>query len=317
MNIATTFRSLVIATCIMMLVACDENNTSKTQQSHPSSEQSDTLKYNEYIKVANSFQRSYAEELETFQRYVQPVLDGKEKNDNLFYSTNNLDRLKNDLAKIREMKPEMAELDDPADAYYEAATKAEPIDRDMGNYISAKTYLSDKGAHGREILPAFIAAMKTLATAQANFSSAIDVKDRALVKAEFDKAKKDTPDYFRMGMIYHIKDGLDAAGGFLRGNGLGDRKEAFKTSLDQFNTMATSYEAKMREKNNASCSSMMLDVNAYLATGRQIILRTENGRYKNDKKNSKFQMMSAEQNDARDLLQNFNNVINAINSNRC
>ena len=316
MNTGTMIRSLAVAACVLMLSACDESKTTKAEQSQPSAEQAEVLKYNAYVEVANSFQRSYAKELATFQSYVQPVLDGKDKNDNLFYSTNNLDRLKNALAKAREMKPDMAELDGPAEAYREAAGKAEPLDRDMGNYISAKTYLSDKGAHGREIRPAFISAMETLASAQVNFIAAIDAKDRARIKAEFESTEKDTRDYFRIGMIYHIKESMDAADGFLQGNGLGDKKEPFKASLDQFNTMATGYDAKVREANNAGCPSMMLNFNAYLATGRQIILRTENGRYQEDKK-AQFQMMSAERQDAQQFLQDYNNVINAINFNKC
>jgi len=316
MNTGNMIRSLAVAACVLTLSACDESKTSNKEQNQPSAEQAEVLKYNAYVEVANSFQRSYAKELATFQSYVQPVLDGKDKNDNLFYSTNNLDRLKNALAKAREMKPDIAELDGSADAYRDAAEKAEPLDRDMGNYISAKTYLSDKGAHGREIRPAFIAAMETLAAAQGNFISAIDAKDRARIKTEFESVQKDTRDYFRIGMIYHIKESMDAADGFLQGKGLGDRKDALKTSLDQFNTMATGYDAKVREKNNAGCSSMMLNVNAYLATGRQIILRTENGRYQEDKK-AQFQMMSAERQDATQLLQDYNDVINAINFNKC
>lgn len=312
----TMMQSLAVAACVLTLSACDDNKSAKTEQSQPASEQAEVLKYNAYVEVANSFQRSYAKELATFQNYVQPVLDGKDKNDNLFYSTNNLDRLKNDLAKARGMKPDMAELDGPADAYRDAAEKSEPLDRDMGNYISAKTYLSDKGAHGREIQTAFITAMEALATAQVNFISAIDAKDRARIKAEFENTEKDTRDYFRIGMIYHIKDSMDAADSFLQGKGLGDKKEAFKTSLDQFNTMATGYDAKVREKNKTGCSSMMLNVNAYLSTGRQIILRTENGRYQEDKK-ARFQMMSAESQDASSLLQDYNNVISTINMNGC
>ncbi len=316
MNTRTMIRSLAVAACVLMLSACDESKTNKAEQSQPPAEQAEVLKYNAYVEVANSFQRTYAKELATFQSYVQPVLEGKDKNDNLFYSTNNLDRLKNDLAKAREMKPDMAELDGPAEAYRDAAEKAEPLDREMGNYISAKTYLSDKGAHGREIQPAFVAAMEALATAQVNFVGAIDARDRARIKAEFDKAEKDTRDYFRIGMIYHIKESMDAADGFLQGNGLGDKKDALNTSLDEFNKMATGYDAKVREKNNAGCSSLMLNVNAYLSTGRQIILRTENGRYQEDKK-AKFQMMSAERQDASSLLQDYNNVISTINMNRC
>ena len=189
----------------------------------------------------------------------------------------------------------------------------------MANYIGAKTYMSDKGAHGRDIQPAFLASMEALTTAQTGFVNAIDAKDRARIKAEFESTEKDTIAYFRMGMIYHIKESMDFAGGVVNGTGFGDKKEPFKASLDQFNTMATSYEAKVREQNKAGCPSLMLDINAYLSKGREIIQRTENGTYDKDaKRPAQFRLMqSGESRDAASLLQNYNNVISALNSDKC
>lgn len=316
-------RSLALAASLILLSACDDSTSSQSGQANEeqtASEQAEIQKYNAYVEVANSVHRSYAEDLATYQTAVKPVLDGKRNEDNLLFpSSSPMGRIKENLDKARAMKPDMAELDGPAKAYSDALAKAVPLDRDMANYIEAKTYLSDKGAHGRDTQPAYIAAMEELATAQASYNNAIEAKDRARIKSAFDKTEKDTLAYFRIGMVYHIKDSMDLASGFLSGTGLGDKKEAFKASLDQFNAMATGYDNKIREQSNEGCSAIMSKANAYLSTGRQIISRTEDGSYEKDKQQrSQFQMMqSREQQDANSLLQDYNNMISRLNMNQC
>ncbi|AYD00310.1 YiiG family protein [Neorhizobium sp. NCHU2750] len=316
-------RPLAFAACLIALSACDDSKTSQKdqgQETQSSAEQAEVQKYNAYVEVANSVQRSYAEDLSTYKSYIQPVFDRKDKNDNLFFSSSStMGRIKDNLDKARAMKPDMAEIDGPAQAYSEALGKADPVDRDMGNYIGAKTYLSDKGAHGREIQPAYISAMTALAQAQTDYVNAIDAKDRARIKAEFDKTEKDTAAYFRIGMVYHIKDSMDLAASFIDGKGLGDKKDPFKASLDQFGQMATGYDNKMREKNKTGCSAIMFEANAYLSTGRQIIQRTEDGSYEKDKQHgSQFQLMqSREREDAKSLMQNYNDMISKLNENQC
>ena len=217
-----------IAAALLILSACDDNTSSQTdraRETQTSSEQSEVQKYNAYVEVANSVHRPYAEDLATYQRYIQPVLDGKEENDDLLFpSSSTMSRVKENLDKARAMKPDMAELDVSAQTYSDALDKAIPLDRDLDNYIEAKTYLSDKGAHGREIQPAYISAMETLAKAQMNYARAIEAKDRARIKLEFDETEKDTLAYFRIGMVYHIKDSIDQASSFLNGEGFGDSK---------------------------------------------------------------------------------------------
>jgi hypothetical protein len=311
-------RSLALAASLILLSACDDSTSSQSGQTNE--EQAEIRKYNAYVEVANSVHRSYAEDLSTYQTAVKPVLDGKKKEDNLLFpSSSPMSRVEENLDKARAMKPDMAELDGPAKAYSDALAKAVPLDRDMANYIEAKTYLSDNGAHGRDTQPGYIAAMEELATAQASYNNAIDAKDRARIKSAFDNTEKDTLTYFRIGMVYHIKDSMDFTSGFLSGTGLGDKKEAFKASLDQFNTMATGYDDKIREQSNEGCSPIMSKANAYLSSGRQIISRTEDGSYEKDRQQrSQFQMMqSREKQDANSLLQDYNNMISRLNMNQC
>lgn len=312
-------RSLVVLACVLVLSACDDKKSNR-DEARASADQAEVQKYNAYVEAANMSQASYDDALANFQHYVQPVLDGKDKNDNLFFnSLTGIDAIRATLDKAHAMKPDMPELDGPAVALSDALSKVSPISSDMGNYISAKTYLSDKGAHGREIGPAYVSGLQALTVAQANFVKAIDAKDRARIKADFDAAQKDTVEYFRMGMIFHIKESMDFANAALDGKGLGDKEDAFKAALDQFNTMATRYEAKVREKNQTGCPSLMLYVNAYLATGRDIIQRTDNGTYEKERKRPpQFQLMqSQERQDATSLFQNYNNVISALNQGQC
>jgi hypothetical protein len=312
-----------IAAALLILSACDDNTSSQTdraRETQTSSEQSEVQKYNAYVEVANSVHRPYAEDLATYQRYIQPVLDGKEENDDLLFpSSSTMSRVKENLDKARAMKPDMAELDVSAQTYSDALDKAIPLDRDLDNYIEAKTYLSDKGAHGREIQPAYISAMETLAKAQMNYARAIEAKDRARIKLEFDETEKDTLAYFRIGMVYHIKDSIDQASSFLNGEGFGDSKDVFKAALDAFATMASGYDRKVRDQNSTGCPAIMSNANAYLSVGRQIIHRTEDGSYEKDKQQgSQFQLMqSREQQDASSLLQNYNNMISQLNMNQC
>jgi len=312
--------TLALAACFFTLTACDDKSAEKPQQTQASTEQAEIVKYNEYIEAANMTGDSFARELEQYQKYIQPAFDGKKEMNDLFFSQPTaMGRIKEHLDKARAMKPEMAELDEPARLYSEALAKAEPVNRDMYNYISAKTYKTDGGAHGREIQPALLTGMKDLVTAQANFLNGVDAKDRARIKAEFERTEKDTVAYYRIGMVYWLKESIDAAGGVLDGKGLGDKTEAFKNALNQFNSMATAYDAKMRESNKVGCSSLLFTANTYLSTGRDVIERTENGSYAEDAKRPKqFQLMQSRQtNDANSLLQHYNDMISALNMGKC
>lgn len=318
MIVKNAIRSLAVAACVLALSACGEDKPKQPDAPKVSADQAEIQKYNAYVGVANSVTDSYGGALEKYQKYVQPVIEGKEKKDVQYYASFYMDRTREQLDKAVAMKPEMAELDGPARKYIEALTKAAPLYNDMTQYISAKTYTSDNGAHGREIQPAFIESMTALAAAQEGFFEGIEAKDRARTKAEFESARKDTVAYFRAGMVYYSKDAMDQAEGVFDGTGLGGKKDAFKQSVDQFNTMATRFDAKMRESNQKGCSSFMMDANAFTAIGRSIVQRTDDGTYVKEAKDRKPYMPQTQAvRDAYDLRQKFNNVVSAMNTNRC
>lgn len=315
-------RSLMVLACFFALTACDDKSAEKAQQeqAQKAPEQSEVEKYNEYVRAANMATVSFAQDLEQYQKNIQPVFDGKKRNKNLFYSNPiGISRVQEQLDKARAMKPAMAELDESARVYSEALAKADPLSRDVYNYISAKTYLSDEGAHGREIQPAYLDAMQKLVVAQADFLNGIDAKDRARIKAEFESSEKGSIDHYRIGMVYYLKESMDAADGVYDGTGLGDKKEAFRNALNQFNSMVTAYDGKVRERNKTGCSSLKMTANSYLSTGREIIESTEEGTYEKEaKKPKQFRLMEPQQKrDASSLLQHYNNMINELNVNRC
>ncbi len=74
--------------------------------------------------------------------------------------------------------------------------------------------------------------------AQENYDNAIEAKIAHVSSQRSITRKKNTLAYFRIGMVYRIKESMNFASGFLSGSGLGDERDAFKTSLDQFNAMA-------------------------------------------------------------------------------
>jgi len=319
MIVSNAIRALAVAACLCALSACKDDKSAAPEAPKVSAEQAEVQKYNAYVDVANSA-GAYGDAVDDYEKHVQPYLDGKKPLKELYFNApSSLERLKAALDKAQSMAPAMADLDGPARAYAEAMGKAAPLSSDINNYIDAKTYQSDKGAHGREIQPALLASLKALAVAQDGFLSAIEARDRARTKAEFENAKKDTAAYFRAGLIYYGKQSMDRAEGVLAGKGLGDQVEPFKQALDQANTMALGYDGKIRESNNKGCSSLMLHANTFFSKGRDIIQRTTDGTYAQEaKRPAPFSMMPSQQGrDAHDLQQDFTNLINELNIDRC
>lgn len=313
-------RSMALPVCVLALSACGSKGEGNSSAVTAAADQNEMQKYNAYVEAANTARTPFADTVATYQRSIKPVFDsGKDLTKLFFPSDPGIDRIKAQLDKALAMKPAMPELDGAARTYSQALAKVAPLYRDMANYIEAKIYVSDNGAHGRELQPALLTALDNVASAQATYAKAIDAADRARIKAAFEATKKDTLDYYRKGTVYYLKESMDHASGVLDGKGLGDQKAVFKASLDQFNTMAVQFDNKVREKDKTACASFMLHANAYLAAGRDIIQRTEDGTYAKDRRNgASFQMMKPKAvEDAETLLQTYNSVINDLNVSQC
>jgi len=317
------FRKLLCATalpaCMLALSACGTKGGDNASAPTSAADQSEMQKYNAYVEAANTANTSFAEIGATYQRDIKPKLDSGKNLDTLFFPSDpGIDRIKEQLDKALALSPAMPAIDGAARSYSAALAKIAPLYRDMENYVDAKRYMGDKGAHGREVQPALLAALGEVATAQAAYAKAIDAADRARVKAAFEATEKGTLDHYRKGSVYYLKESMDHAAGVIDGKGLGDQKAAFAASLDQFNTMAVQFDTKVREKDKTACASFMLHANAYLAAGRDILQRTDDGTYAKDRNGSSFQMIKPKAvQDAETLLQAYNNVINDLNVHHC
>ena len=107
-------------------------NQARRTRRKPQASRQRSKKYYAYVEVANSVHRPYAEDLATYQNVVKPVLDAKKKEDSLLFpSSSPMSRVNDNLDKARAMKPDLAELDGPANAYSDALANAVPLDREV------------------------------------------------------------------------------------------------------------------------------------------------------------------------------------------
>ncbi|MGY5956982.1 DUF3829 domain-containing protein [Kosakonia sp. BK9b] len=315
-------RSLAVAACLFALMGCDDKKSDQAQESQVSAEQAEqaeVLKYNEYIAAANMSSTTYADQLAQFREEVKPALARKKSIDRLYFNAPNpqgLINVKESLDKALAMKPDMPVLDEPARAYRDAVEKIQAVNTDMVSYINAKTYTSDQGAHGREIQNDFEARLQALVTAHEAFLQSIKAQDTARVKAAFEKAEKGTREYYHAGMIYYLKQSVEAAHNIDENTTLGDKTEAFKTSLDQFNAMALGYDAKVREFNKTGCPTIMSAANNYLGAARTVLQRSNDGTYEKEAQRKNGSRMMHEW-DVREIYNNYKNVIETLNYNRC
>lgn len=78
--------------------------------------------------------------------------------------------------------------------------------------------------------------------------------------------------------------------------------------------MAEGFDKKIRESRPDGCTSMMRSINSVLARGRNAIQRAERGDYKGHEFSSLSDPVAM---DVRAFNQDFNNMINDFNRDRC
>lgn len=311
MVIKKSLKFIISAFFVFSLSACD-NNTNGDGGAHLSAEQQEIQKYNQYIAAANVYASDFDKDFENYQNLIVPVLFGKKEDDGLdFLEKPALSEVKTALDKALAMKPAMPDLDNAATAYRDAVAKAEPVYRDLNNYFSAKTYVSDKGEHGRQTNQQTVAILQNLVSAQDKFLSVIEEKDRARVKSEFENAKKDTAEYYRAGIIYYVDESLDYANSAASHKDLGDTRGKIENSLNKLNEMADGYDREMGEVNVNKCHSLRNSINDFLSSGRKLIIQNDKG----------FEPASAYFNSLHYMLNKLSgageNVVLNINENRC
>lgn len=312
MVIRKSLRFIVLAFFVLSLSACDGNNTDGSGEMHLSAEQQEIQKYNQYISAANVSFSDFNKDFENYQKFIVPVLFGMKKNDSLSFSEKPaLGQVKTELDKALGMKPAMQDLDNAAAAYSDAIAKAEPVYRDLNNYFSAKTYLSDKGEHGRQTNQLTVAILQNLVSTQDQFLSVIEKKDRARVKSEFESAKKDTTEYYKAGMIYYVDESLDYANSAASHNDLGDIRDKLENSLNKLNEIADGYDHKRGGVNINECPSLRNSINSFLSAGRDLIIQNDKGFGKRDVDMDSLGSLLMKLSNAG------GNVVFNINENRC
>ncbi|MFJ1302084.1 YiiG family protein [Pseudomonadota bacterium AL_CKDN230030165-1A_HGKHYDSX7] len=315
-------RMLAAVVCALALSACSDE-AKKPEAPKMSASQAEIKKYNEYVSAANRAGDTYERALEKWENDLAPKFAGTKPLKDMYIndgSPHATPQIKESLDNALAMSPAIDDLDALARAYSEALGKFLPVSTDMNNYISAKTYVSDKGAHGKEIQAAYGDSLKAVVATQAAFFGGIEVKDRARTKAEFENAKKDTTEYFRAGLIYYSKESVNMADGLFEGTGLGDQLDPFSKALDDMNKMAVAYDGKLRESNQKGCPSLMSNVNSYLSAGRTAIEHTTGGRYDEEAKRTGIHarvITRSIETDANNLRRTYNSLVGALNRNSC
>ncbi|MGS1009645.1 DUF3829 domain-containing protein [Achromobacter anxifer] len=312
--------SAVLAVTLALAACGDDSAKKEAKASEPTTAQAEIIKYNQYVDTANGLSTTFEEALDRYQTRVVPALkDGKPLKDFAIGNDSSILRTKEKLDGALAMKTPIAEIDAPAKEFSDALGKLAPLSNELQNYAAAKTFLSDNGALAREKSPAYVAALTEVVKAENGFYRGISIRDTANTKAAFEKAEKDTVAYYRAGLVYYGKATMDKASGVFEGTGLGADQEAFKQELDKMNEMALGFDKKTREADPKGCSSMMMNVNSFLASGRKILENTNSGRYKEEAaRTGAFKMIRTTiEMDAGSLRQNFNNMISTLNVGRC
>lgn len=214
------------------------------------------------------------------------------------------------------MQYPMPELDGPAKSMLIALQKLQPLQADLASYADSKGFLSDNGKKARELEPAFQAAMVDVAKAQAMFYDGIDARDEINTKTAFDNAPKNTTAYYRAGAILYSKQAVHLSTAFFESAGGAQETAAFEQSLNQSGEMIENWDKKMRASNPAGCSAM-LQINDFLARGRNAIRNAKKGDYAPHGDPRLWKLFNPVQSDASQFKHGFKNMIESINQNGC
>lgn len=293
------------------------NDQKKAESAAPaeqlSAEQQQIAKYNTYIDAANgssSFGAGLADHLKYYQEALQK---GQELKHYSVENPYNIKRMRETLDTALAMPTELPEIDKAAKALTAALKEVEPLNTELSNYAQSNGHLADEGKKAREKDPQYVAAMKKVAELEVEFYNGIRQRDEVNTRTAFEQAPKDSAEYFRAGMILYAKQAAGLADDFFQKAGEKQAAQAFADSLNKVNEMAEGWDKKVRESRPEGCTSMMLSVNSVLARGRNAIQHAAKGQYKPQE----FSVTDPVATDARSFDQEFNNMINDFNRNRC
>jgi len=331
------YQTLLGATLIAIsaLVAGCGDKADKTSQAQPqvnakpnaaSNEQQLIEKYNIYVEVSNNLRTSFQEARESYVESQVPLLQAKAPLTGLRIQNDILvDRSAKKLDSAAAIAAPLPEIDESAKAFSAALKVLSPLSRELNDYANSKGYLADNGDKVRQLNKDYLAALTTVAEAEAAFDKGLGARDQALTKEAFEKATKDTAAYYRAGLIYHGKlNRADAMTLFVAPN---DPKAltAFEASLALVAESAAGWSKKMAEQSTQSgksCSGGMLQINEFIGQSRSMVKDIKDGVF-NRKETGAMARMPAHMrsssivNSANRYNQNFANMIGQFNHPLC
>jgi len=308
------FAALFVAGTLM-LSGCNDDNKPAAQQpeaAQVSAEQQDIAKYNAFIDAANGV--SYAQDLANHLKYYADDIKNKKPLTNYsVVNTYNIKTTREELEKALALPGNLPELDATGKPLKDALAKLEPINTELDNYAKSKGYLADDGKKAQEKEAEFVSALTEVAKTQNAFFEAIAKRDEINTRTAFEKAPKDTIEYYRAGLILYAKQAANRSDAFFETKGEQKATDAFKESLNNTAEMVDGWNKKVTEAKPGGCSSLMMAMNSFLSSGRNAISHATRGDYQH----GQGMLMGPIQMDAQSFNQDFNNLINKLNEQRC
>jgi len=296
---------LVGGLCVLNTACDDEKVSSTVQQEDP--EQQEVIKYNEYVSASNYYTISVADEL---NKYINDMQSYKKNGDYQYYWSANDSSLKflaQQLDKAYVLPPKMDDVDMPAKKYSDAINAALPLLTELNDYKTSKEALVDKGKKVRDTEKEYISLMKNVAESQVQFSDAMEKRDEANMRSLFEKAQKDSPEYYRGGIALYAKQAIREA------NTVFDSYREGKPSKEINNDFTQSLN-KLAEL-ASGCQPSKDTVNDFVGSARGLLAKAENG-YLTPNTLSGASPLMAEQ--LRNSVNNdYMQVINRINRYGC
>jgi hypothetical protein len=333
MKYQTLFGATLIAVSALVAGCGDKaDKTSQAQaqaQSQPqvtakqsSNEQQLVEKYNIYVDVSNNLRTSFQEARESYVQGQLPLLQAKAPLTSLRIQNDILvDRSAKKLDAAAAIAAPLAEIDDSAKAFSAALKVLSPLSRELNDYANSKGYLADNGDKARQLNKDYLAALTTVAEAEAAFDKGLGARDQALTKEAFEKAPKDSAAYYRAGLVYHGKLNHADAGALFAAPNDPKALAAFEASLALVADSAAGWSRKVAEQSTQSgksCSGGMLQINEFIGHSRSMVKDVKDGAFKRKETGAMARMGRSGIADAANRYnQNFANMIGQFNHPLC
>jgi len=319
--------SALLAGCGDKTAPADRTGAAPQAKAAPAdTEQQQIEKYNIYVDVSNNLRTSFQQAREEYIAQQVPLLQAKAPLTSLRIQNDILiDRSAKKLDTAAAIGAPMPEIDESAKAFSAALKVLSPLSRELNNYANSKGYLADNGDKARQMNTDYLAALTTVAKAEAAFDDGLSARDRALTKEAFEKAPKDTAAYYRAGLIYHGKLNHADANALFESPNDPKALAAFEASLALVAQSAEGWSRKMGEQSAKSgkvCDGGMLKINEFIGQSRSMAKDIKDGVFKRKESGAMARLpahmrSSSIVNSANRYNQNFANMIGQFNHPLC